>query len=269
MNSIAHTLPFGCIRAEAKLSHRRLFAGDCSDEDKTVICEALRDRPEWIHRVVDRVKAGRASNPRPQPSTSTIWHRGRYGLLHSSFMWRNEYLAAYCSHRGMAESTRSLLSTIHIFAGLDEEVMDSLAEVCKECNAEPGEIIVKQNDVANQMFVIAKGEVEIIKHLGSAEEIVLARMGSGEFFGEMCIIECMPRAATVRARQLTALYSLRNTDLLRLFRRWPDQYAILVLNISRDLCRRLRALDELLCTLLMKNGGAVPMEIGDKPLRIE
>ncbi len=145
----------------------------------------------------------------------------------------------------MGQSVRSLLLPIHIFAGLDEKVMDSLAGVCKERHADAGDVILSQGAVGREMFVIAQGEVEIIKHLGFPEEIVLAKMGAGEFFGEMCIIDCMPRAATVRASRPTDLYSLKNTDLLQLFQRWPDQYAVLILNIARDLCRRLRSLHEL------------------------
>src|SRR5215210_1486218 len=145
----------------------------------------------------------------------------------------------------MAERSRSLLSAIHIFAGLDEEVMASLREACREHHVEQGETILSQDAIGTEMFVIKRGEVEIIKNCGGPAEIVLAKLGEGEFFGEMCIIECMPRSATVRASERTELYSLRNTDLLKLFRRWPDQYGILMLNIARDLCRRLRSLHEL------------------------
>jgi hypothetical protein len=42
------------------------------------------------------------------------------------------------------------------------------------------------------------------------------------------------------------LYALSNSDIHRLFKEWPDQFAILILNISRDLCRRLRAMNRLL-----------------------
>jgi CRP-like cAMP-binding protein len=144
----------------------------------------------------------------------------------------------------MTEPARSLLTTIHIFAGLAEDVIDSLSDVCQERRAEAGEIILRQMEVGREMFVMAEGEVEIVRNLGTPDELLLATLGPGEFFGEMCILECMPRSATVRATVPTRLYSLRNTDLLRLFQRWPDQYGILMLNIARDLCRRLRGLQE-------------------------
>jgi CRP-like cAMP-binding protein len=60
----------------------------------------------------------------------------------------------------------------------------------------------------------------------------------------MSIIECVARSASVRAVEDTFLFSLKGTDLYRLFQRHPDQYAIVILNIARDLSRRLRAIDE-------------------------
>lgn len=158
------------------------------------------------------------------------------------------------------ESNHSLLATIHIFAGLNDAVVECLAASCRNLQAEAGQIIVEQGSVANEMFVIVRGKVEVIKHRGSPAEILLEKMGAGEFFGEMCILECMPRAATVRALEHTELYVLRNSDLLKLFRRWPDQYAILILNISRDLCRRLRRVHDLLCTAFLKQGENIPIE---------
>lgn len=163
--------------------------------------------------------------------------------------------------------TRRLLGTIHIFAGLDDAVMDSLVLSCRKLEVKPGQIVVDQGAVASEMFVIVRGRVEVIKHPGTSKEIVLATMGPGEFFGEMCILECMPRAATVRTLEATELHVLRNGDLLKLFRRWPEQYAILMLNISRDLCRRLRAVHELLCQAMVNQ--EAQGSIGESLCRLE
>jgi CRP/FNR family transcriptional regulator, cyclic AMP receptor protein len=75
-------------------------------------------------------------------------------------------------------------------------------------------------------------------------ETVLAVLGPQDFLGEMSIIECVARSASVRAVEDTSLFALRGTDLYRLFQHHPDQYAIVILNIARDLSRRLRAIDE-------------------------
>jgi CRP/FNR family cyclic AMP-dependent transcriptional regulator len=62
--------------------------------------------------------------------------------------------------------------------------------------------------------------------------------------GEMSIIEPVTRSAAVRAVEETFLFALRGLDLYHLFQKQPDQYALVILNIARDLSRRLRSLDE-------------------------
>jgi CRP-like cAMP-binding protein len=61
----------------------------------------------------------------------------------------------------------------------------------------------------------------------------------------MCILETLPRAATVRAFEATSLDALSSMAFYELYRAMPEQYSILVLNIARDLSRRLRRLDEI------------------------
>ena len=166
----------------------------------------------------------------------------------------------------MADDTRALLGTIHIFAGLDGSVMNSLASSCRKIQVKAGESVVEQGDVANEMFVIARGRVEVIKHRGTPQETLLGDMGSGDFFGEMCILECMPRAATIRTVEDSEFYVMRNGDMLRMFRHSPEQYAILILNISRDLCRRMRSLHDLICP---SAGGSASIEMVRASGRLE
>jgi len=86
--------------------------------------------------------------------------------------------------------------------------------------------------------------VEVVKNLAQPHETILAALRPKDFLGEMSIIECVARSASVRAVEDTSLFALKGTDLYRLFKRYPDQYAIVILNIARDLSRRLRAIDE-------------------------
>ena len=94
------------------------------------------------------------------------------------------------------------------------------------------------------MFIVHTGRVEVVKNLAKPNQTLLAVFGPRDFMGEMSIIECVTRSASVRALEKTSLFGLRGIDLYRLFQRRPDQYAIVILNIARDLSRRLRALDE-------------------------
>ena len=76
------------------------------------------------------------------------------------------------------------------------------------------------------------------------------RPGKGQMWsgsrGEMCIIEPVVRSASVRALdEPTVLFALHSSDLHRLYKINPEQFSILILNIARDICRRLRQVDEL------------------------
>jgi len=139
----------------------------------------------------------------------------------------------------------SLLQKVPIFAGLSEEVVTAFAEAGRQERVEAGAVIVEQGAPGREMFIVVEGEVEVLKQRQASRELTLATLAVGEFFGEMCIIQCMPRSATVKAVKPCLLFALTNGDILRLFRKCPDQFSILILNIARDLCRRLQRLDEL------------------------
>ncbi len=107
----------------------------------------------------------------------------------------------------------------------------------------PEAIVLREGDVGNRFFIIGNGKVRVCKKTGHPDEVELAVIGPNEFFGEMCILETLPRTATVQTLEATTLYSLSSLDFLHLYEAMPEEYGILVLNIARDLSRRLRRLD--------------------------
>jgi len=138
--------------------------------------------------------------------------------------------------------SKKLFSQVHIFAGLSGNSMKSLLEMVEEKEVKAGEWIVQEGTPGREMFVIGKGKVEIVRRL--PKEISFAVLETEDFFGEMSIVECRTRAASARALEDTLLFVIECEDLLRLFQKAPDQYSILILNIARDLSRRLRTMDE-------------------------
>jgi CRP/FNR family transcriptional regulator, cyclic AMP receptor protein len=144
-----------------------------------------------------------------------------------------------------ANEGEHFLETIPIFAGLNRSALAVIAKAVEQSSFRSGDTILGEAETGNRMFIIHAGRVEVVKHLGEERETVLAVLGPREFFGEMCIIECRDRCASVRAIEKTRVFALKSTDLHRLFEKQPDQYAIMILNIARDISRRLRALDEL------------------------
>jgi CRP/FNR family transcriptional regulator, cyclic AMP receptor protein len=139
----------------------------------------------------------------------------------------------------------SLLENVPIFAGLDGQSLQLLLEHTVEQNHTGGEVIVKEGEKSSSMFVIASGMVRVCKNFGLPGEIELATLGPKEFFGEMCIVDTLPRCATIQAREPSTVFSISSMAFYRLYKTMPAQHSILVLNIARDLSRRLRNLDAL------------------------
>ncbi|MBV8588231.1 MAG: cyclic nucleotide-binding domain-containing protein [Verrucomicrobia bacterium] len=143
-----------------------------------------------------------------------------------------------------ADARQEFLATIPIFAGLNADALSALSAAVEEAAFPAGETVVQEGEPGNRMFIIHTGQLQVVKRLAQPDETVLAAFGPRDFLGEMSIIECVVRAASILAIEDSHLFALKGTDLYRLFKRQPDQYAIVILNIARDLSRRLRAIDE-------------------------
>jgi CRP/FNR family cyclic AMP-dependent transcriptional regulator len=139
---------------------------------------------------------------------------------------------------------QTFLQAIPIFAGLTPSAINEIASAVEEAVFEKDDIIVREGEPGNRMFIIGEGSVEIVKNMGRPQETVLAVLLPRDFLGEMSIIDSISRSASVRAIEETTLFALKGIDLYHLFQKHPDQYAIVILNIARDISRRLRALDE-------------------------
>jgi CRP-like cAMP-binding protein len=140
---------------------------------------------------------------------------------------------------------RSLLQNVPILAGLDEPAVKMLLERAVESKVPAGGVIIREGEAGNRFFLVAQGSVRVCRSFDQPQEVELARLGERDFFGEMCILETLPRSATVQAVVDTTLFSLTAMTFYHLYQAMPSQYSILVLNIARDLSRRLRHLDEI------------------------
>ncbi len=139
---------------------------------------------------------------------------------------------------------QSALAGVPIFAGLTEDALDLLLRRAEDVAAASMEVILREGEPGSRFYLIKSGAVRIVKNLGTPEEVLLARLGARDFFGEMCILETLPRAASVQATEASEIVSVPSTAFYHLYQARPDQYSILLLNIARDLSRRLRRLDE-------------------------
>jgi CRP-like cAMP-binding protein len=129
-------------------------------------------------------------------------------------------------------------------AGLDDEAIRYLSDLAREEQFPAGAVIIGEGEPGNRMFFLTSGRVSVIKGHGSAQPVTLAQFGPGQFFGEMSLVESVARSASVVADDAVTACTLKGTDFHRLYQHRPEQYGIVILNLARDLSRRLRALDQ-------------------------
>ncbi len=114
----------------------------------------------------------------------------------------------------------------------------------------PGTVVFKEGDSGRELFVILDGEVEVLKRSKRGHEARVAILGPGDWFGEMSILDVLPRSATVRAIAPARLLRVTAHELDALYRKDLRSYSLLVLNIAREMSRRLRVADGLLAELV-------------------
>jgi hypothetical protein len=85
----------------------------------------------------------------------------------------------------------------------------------------PGEVIYRQGEPAENVFVILKGKVEAVFSDPVKGEIVLAQLGPQEYFGESAILSRLPRQATARTVEPAEVLAIHRTDFLRLYGSLP------------------------------------------------
>jgi len=103
---------------------------------------------------------------------------------------------------------------------------------------EPGEIIFSEGETGKEMYIIKSGLVEVIKSIED-DEVVLAKLKEGDFFGEMAIIGDTKRTATIKAIEVTDTIVINEIILKSQFRKLPDWFG----SMFKVLVKRIRDMD--------------------------
>ena len=104
------------------------------------------------------------------------------------------------------------LKGVYFFKELSQEGIESIKRVCHEIHYNPGEIVFEEGTEANRFYIILNGAVEVWKDYRSPEKDLLAIHNRGHLFGEMALIDDLPRSATVVAKEPTRLFFINRED---------------------------------------------------------
>jgi CRP/FNR family transcriptional regulator, cyclic AMP receptor protein len=139
------------------------------------------------------------------------------------------------------EALFTFLSGTPFFGGLTRPALERVEAMLVARSLPAGAAIFREGEPGCSMFIVKSGDL-IVTAAGAPGDppVRLRHLGAGDFFGEMTLIEMQPRSATVRAESDTELFELRARDLYEIYKHDIKAYVMVLQNINRELCRRLR-----------------------------
>jgi CRP/FNR family transcriptional regulator, cyclic AMP receptor protein len=146
---------------------------------------------------------------------------------------------------------KAFLLATPFFGGLSDASLDLMLSMLAERRFEAGATVVAEGEPGRSMFVVHSGELVVSKRGASGYPIRISSLGPGDFFGEMTLIEMQNRSATVVAESPTVLYELTARQLYTYYKCDIHAYVLVMQNINRELCRRLRRSDNRIAELQM------------------
>jgi CRP-like cAMP-binding protein len=134
------------------------------------------------------------------------------------------------------------LQKYSLFGGVTSEQMERIKPLLGSEHFEAGECPQIEGQPNDKIYFILSGEVDIFKR-----EVVIARLKEGETFGKMELLDIMPSIATVQAATSLEVVTISNRALYDISKLDLKTFSMVVMNLARDLSRRLRRMDELAC----------------------
>ena len=138
---------------------------------------------------------------------------------------------------------KAFLLATPFFGGLSDASLELLVSMLVERHFDAGAAVVAEGEPGRSMFVVHSGELVVSKRGESGGAVRIAGLKPGDFFGEMTLIEMQNRSATVTAESPTVLYELTARNLYTYDKADIHACVMVLQNINREVCRRLRRAD--------------------------
>ena len=152
-------------------------------------------------------------------------------------MWEN----IFKFRQKHADDTDKILLNIPVFQNLNHHDLRAIKRILHQREYRTNEAIFNQGDVGLGMYIILRGEVEIICNPGSH---VLAELQDGDFFGELALLDEAPRSATAVAKKPCALLCFFKPELLDIINRNPKLGGKILFRLAWTIGERLKSTNE-------------------------
>lgn len=135
---------------------------------------------------------------------------------------------------------REFLKRVALFYGISRREFGTLFQFLVAREYRPGEILCAEGDVGRALFILEQGHVEVTRKGPHGEPQRLAILKTGDYFGEMSLIDEQPRTATVAAIDPVHAYLLYKTEIDKLLLQAPHIGAAIMTHLATLLAVRLR-----------------------------
>jgi len=136
---------------------------------------------------------------------------------------------------------KSTLLKYSLFGGIEERHLDRILALLTEEKYKPGETIIVEGTPNDKILFIIDGRVSIIRG-----DKVIYDLSEGNTFGEMEVLDVMPCAATIKAVTDVTVITITNISLREIYKIDMKSFSLLLMNLARDLSRRLRVANEIM-----------------------
>lgn len=141
------------------------------------------------------------------------------------------------------------LKKVPIFSELSSKDMERIAVVAHRRTYPKEQLIMIEEESGQTLFILMNGQVKISRIGEEGREVILAVMSSGDFFGEMSLLDGQSRSANVTVMQNSEMLLIHRDDFLNLLRECPS----IAINLLKELAGRIRKSDTQIKSLSLKN----------------
>lgn len=131
------------------------------------------------------------------------------------------------------------LQVVPFFANMPEDHAAELAKSLVPRRFSPSQVIFHLGDPGGLLYLISKGKVKISHTTTEGQEVVLAILGTGDFFGELALLDDSPRSATAIALEVTETWTLHREEFMHYLTDNPE----FALHVLKTLARHIRRLN--------------------------
>ena len=148
---------------------------------------------------------------------------------------------------GPASVSTLLLRNVPLFAVLPESQLNVLTSMVTRKTFARGTTIITAGGPTDSLYIVISGRLKVMMSDDEGREVILAILGSNEFFGEMSLVDDSPRSASVVAIEACELLSLAKRD----FNKCLEDNFEMAMTVMRGLVKRLREADQKIGSLAL------------------